>query len=387
MNTKAGKPEKSARVLTLHAMIHVVLAWSAAGFMVFGLIGTWFLLSLGVVFILGRFLSTLIHEIGHAIGALLVGWRIVVITVWPFAFHAPSFSIVASSRVNTHDGGGFVSAVPPSPASDTTHRYVVFVLLGPLASLAATLWLAFTAFGPPQLTHTLSDYGTPLPIGFRSPELARTMFCFLIAMALLNLDVFLRTAIPVSASAQRANDARLILNALRTRRHARYGVAGWIGEMVRFKTRFRNIPDWMYAHARGAEPIEGVDASMHDGIDVSRALDARNVDAVHARARIEHYRANHESNDWLITCDAWLAVIHEDNLPHAEAMLASLKGQSNNTALLAATRAAVAARHGRTSEVEKELALMEAELKKQSPFPNPTFRDIRKTVEKLARAH
>lgn len=365
----------------LRYYIHQLILILAALFVIAGLFGSWLVVTSGFVVLAGVFLTTLIHEAGHATGALISGWRVVVFTSWPFAIHIPNRSIVTSRRLNNTDGGGFVFAVPPSQERDTDLRWIVFVLLGPMFTLATTVALMLIAFGPPP-SFTLTYGGALASTGFSSPEQHRIAFCLLIALALLNLRTFLNTAVP----SRQGNDAQLILNTLRKRPLARPNAERWIGLLVKFNIRLRNIPDWMFERAHRDAAVDA-QRKLHHGYEIARAFDATHVDPDAVRQLIDRYRATHGDNDWLMTSDAWLASVYDCDLPRAEAAIASLTGEYSEPAFLAATKAAIATRLGRDSEATGELTQMEAELKKRSPFPNPTFRDIRKTVEKLARAH
>lgn len=378
--TEAGRKTRplSMRVRRGVFLFNIVLAGL---FFVAGLAGS-SLLGFGFFLVpVGILLATLIHELGHAVGAVLAGWRVIVFTAWPFALHIPGRQLVMSKRLSTRDGGGFVFGVPRALDRDTPARWILFVLLGPLFSLTTAAVLLLIAFGPPQPSFAATDYGALAPVGL-SPDEHRLAFCFLVALAILNFDTFLNTAVPSFGSTS-ANDARMILTALR-HDGARPGANEWILNLLKFNVRLRDIPDWMYAEARRTTATEGGEPSYHDSLDIARALDAKRVDAAHVRRLVDRYRTDHGDNDWLLTSEVWLALIHEGDLPRAKASFALLKGQSNSAPLLAAVEAAVAAAEGRTADRDKELAKMEMLLKADSPFRNATFRDIRRQIEALA---
>lgn len=96
------------------------------------------LLFVGVL--IGGFASVLIHELGHAAGAWLVGWRVWIISVAGIVVrlgHAPRFS-----TNYMQDVGGYVFGSPPDRAADVAWRSIVFSAGGPLVSLIT---------GPPLL--------------------------------------------------------------------------------------------------------------------------------------------------------------------------------------------------------------------------------------------
>src|SRR5690349_15342004 len=87
------------------------------------------------------FTSTVIHEAGHAIGALIAGWRPIVVSAWPFAWHIPNNAIVIFGKGSGYDGGGYVAGVPRSLRQNTRARFGVFVAAGPLTSLVLAIAL------------------------------------------------------------------------------------------------------------------------------------------------------------------------------------------------------------------------------------------------------
>jgi len=320
--------------------------------------------------------STLIHEAGHVAGAIVSGWRVVVMTVWPVAWHGPTNSITISSAVSHQDGGGYVFAAPASRAAATRLRHIAVCLGGPIASLIMVV-LCYAWIQPPPPGET--GYASGFSIAGVSLE--RTWLLLILAFGLFNLRAFIVTIIPGRYKDGSASDGLQTLDTLTGKQVINGNWSGWIATLLRYNTRLRDIPAWMYEAARAEDAHDETAASLHDSWDIARALDARDVDARQARALIETYRTAHGDNDWLHTIDAWQAAIYEHDLPRAHAALAALKGQSNSHELLAATRAAVAAREGDPIAVANQLDRMELALLKQSPFPNATFQDIRRQIE------
>lgn len=119
---------------------------------------------------IGGFLSIVLHELGHAVGAWLSGWRVWIISAAPVSWrigHGLRFSTQLSGDV-----GGFVLGSPPTDASDSRWRSIVFSAGGPLASLitgpAFIYWLTTFPPGSWDAPHTAGLLGAALALGFHS---------------------------------------------------------------------------------------------------------------------------------------------------------------------------------------------------------------------------
>ncbi len=75
-----------------------------------------------------------VHELGHAIAAEIVGWRTWVFHAAPFAIRLRPFSIRIVGNMEGPDVGGFVLALPRTVAADTWQRQAWFTVGGPIAS-------------------------------------------------------------------------------------------------------------------------------------------------------------------------------------------------------------------------------------------------------------
>jgi hypothetical protein len=178
----------------------------------------------------GGFLSIAAHELGHAAGAWLVGWRVWIVSVLGVVVrpgHAPRLSTKLS-----HDVGGYVLASPPDAARDGGWRSIVFSAGGPLASvLTGPLFIFWLATLPRD------GWDTPLGAGVLG-----SMLSFGVAGA----SAALMTLWPSRGRDGRPNDMTMILEALSERAEpadAR-GVA-WAWSLFEHGVEPSALPQWM----------------------------------------------------------------------------------------------------------------------------------------------
>ena len=182
--------------------------WLLAGFGLVAVIGITAItsspghaLGAGLLFaglLAGGFLAVLVHELGHAIGAWLVGWRVWIISVTGIVVrlgHAPRFS-----TKYTRDVGGYVLGSPPDAAHDNRWRSIVFSAGGPLASLLTgplfIYWLA---------TLPRDGWETPMGAGALGAVLA---------FGIASSSSALLTLWPMRSRGGRPNDMGMILDTL-----------------------------------------------------------------------------------------------------------------------------------------------------------------------------
>jgi hypothetical protein len=109
--------------------------------------GVWWLALSTVVF--GPFAAILAHELGHALAAWAVGWRVWIVHAAPFAWRLRPLSLRLVGDYGGPDVGGFVLATPRLPEHDTKWRDAAIGAGGPLASWTLGLALiGLTATGP-----------------------------------------------------------------------------------------------------------------------------------------------------------------------------------------------------------------------------------------------
>lgn len=179
----------------------------------------------------GSFLAIAVHELGHALCAHLVGWRVWIISVAGIVVrlgHAPRFS-----TKYIRDVGGYVLGSPPDGALDTRWRSIVFSAGGPLASLLTgplfIYWLSTLPRG---------DWETPLGAG---------MLGAILAFGAASTSAAMATLWPMRSRSGRPNDMGMMLDELflRRPRTETQGVA-WAAALFGHGVEPSAWPRWMH---------------------------------------------------------------------------------------------------------------------------------------------
>jgi len=222
----------------------------------------------GLLFVgllVGGFASIVIHELGHAIAAWLVGWRVWIISALPVVVrlgHKPHFSTKLA-----HDVGGYVLGSPPTAKLDRPWRSAIFSAGGPIASLlTGPLFIYWLATMPPQ------NWEDPTKAGLLGVALAFGTYGTLSAAW---------TAWPARGWGGRPNDAMMIIMALREPKSSDEARgAGWAGALFEFGVEPSAWPEWMRdvvaraGHSPWAQSSAPVLAFMA-ALDANREADAR----------------------------------------------------------------------------------------------------------------
>jgi len=316
----------------------------------------------------GAFTGTVVHELGHAIAALICGWRIIVFTVRPFAWRIPAPDLVMARGQTFRQFAGFVTAVPGSAKTLTVGRWVAFIAGGPLASLVFALYLGGMAW-------VLWNGGAV------SPKIH-----FLVAIcagfAAHSAMVCIRTLVPRRGASFSSDGAKLLKALIKWEKLAEGRAGVWVIALMKYRIRPRDLPAWM-VEAVHAEPAG---ARIWNALEISRMLDGPAPDVAVVRGRLEAHRQIYGPSEWLCACDAFVAAMYEDDLARAERALGEWQGSRAIPELTAAALAAFNARLGNPDETRRYLDEMDRILRLASPFRDDCYGDIKRNVEGLLRA-
>lgn len=321
----------------------------------------------GLCLIVGAFVSTLVHEAGHAVAALARGWRIIAFVVRPIAWQVPNRDLVMLPRRFKQHSSGWLVTVPRQADPDAKAQWSTIIAAGPIASLALALIAFFVCW-------IFSDQPYRTGIAISSVALG-------LGLQALNACVF--TILP-STIAGVVTDG----DQWRALRRADSGYAlnrslKWCHTLLHYDVRLRDLPEWMLAGV-GEAPDRSADTlKWLATVRIGQVLDSSRVDALLARRLIDEFRAAHESSEWLAACDAYLAAMWEVDLDRARTSLAERADLPVTLAIFMAAEAAVAARAGEQGVARTKIKAMAATRRRESPFRDFTFGDIRAQIEAL----
>jgi hypothetical protein len=102
-----------------------------------------------VLILLAMFGAILLHEIGHVVGGLSVGFRFMLLVVGPLRVERePSGKLKVGLNKELASGGGLAALYPEDP-HDLVRRFAWVVAAGPIASaVTCALWVAIVAILP-----------------------------------------------------------------------------------------------------------------------------------------------------------------------------------------------------------------------------------------------
>ncbi|MCC6921259.1 MAG: M50 family metallopeptidase [Alphaproteobacteria bacterium] len=254
-----------------------------------------------VAFLCAAWLAVLVHELGHAIGGVISGWRVEAIAVWPFVVRIRPFRVQTYFRGASAEFGGFVRGVPP----DARPRYADFLFNagGIITNIVAWLIARDWALDHPHLL---------------SGSLA-AVFGF------VNVWVAIGNAIPFELDSGGASDGRHILQLIRGRAAQGIGAVGRLAMFAQDGVRPRDWPQSLVEAAEAASPEDrctGYAAMLLSG----RYMDEGRIADAHT-AMLECLKADPPSSvlKWhFIAGAAWFAARYERDAEAATGMLALL---------------------------------------------------------------
>lgn len=328
----------------------------------FGFYAAW------IAWVFSAFTAVLVHELGHAVAAVLCGWGIAVFAAGPVGLqvHNRDFAIIPRSRRT--EAEGFVMSLPLSSRVWTRERYAVIVGGGPAASLLQT------AVAIALAVHWAPSSGSGLDL-----------FALSSGFALASGATSLSTLTPGS----RVNGNADIQNFLRTLRTdelqwSRERALNWLFSLTKNKLRLRDLPHWMIEEAREQVGAIGGDLQRaYDSLIIGIVLDSPPVDRTDTRNRLDEFRRKYGGSAWLDSCDAYFTAVWEGDAAEARRRLWHGDGDEDMRPMILAADAAVSAREGDGRVARVLLAQMRDAVRKRSIFPDLTFRDIERQIEGL----
>jgi hypothetical protein len=333
----------------------------------------------------GNFVVTLVHEAGHAITAVALGWRVIAFVVRPFGIQLPNRNLAIVPRRFRAGFGGWITTVPRRREAGTRANWSAILAAGPIASLALAA-IAFVASATflaeaPHRVARLGDFSIDL---YTRPIVASGIA---IGLGIQSLQACLFAILPDYRDGVTTDGTRW--RALRKpgSNYEIYAPLRWLETLLNSKIRLRDRPGWILADVEATpwptEEVATMMARYRATIEIGTVLDSVPVDTLLARRLIDRFRAVHGTSHWLAGCDAWLAAAWEDDPDRARAVLAEHPGLSDIPQMTLAAEAAVAAREGDAAIAHARLDAMDKEIARSSPFRDLTFRDLRGYVETL----
>jgi hypothetical protein len=207
------------------------------------------------------------------------------------------------------------------------------------------------------------------------------IICF--AFGLQSMVSFINTIVP-DRRPERYNDASLFLDSLNATGQLRSEEPiTWISALASWQVRPRDIPEWLVAAARDRPLPESHSGYYLDSIDLARTFDAKDFDAKLAREKLDAFKAENGITEQLAAYDAWVAAIYENEPEEARFILEARPDIERAPTMMLAARAAIAAREGDFANAKTELANLERMLATNQLFRSPSWRMIRRQIERL----
>jgi hypothetical protein len=306
------------------------------------------------ILLFGSFVVVVVHELGHAIAAWMVGWRVWIIHAAPFVWRRNADSVLFAGNLGGPDLGGFVLATPRTQREDTKWRDCFVSAGGPLASwLMAAACICAAIFMGGGAFNDGSDWRAGL-----------------YALGLLSLAAAIGSSLPVF-SRHGGNDAMHILATLnrpagQARPHAENALFLW-----RYGVEPAEWDDELRSSVEAAryQPASAFVPGFFDFLTAVRADDP-------SAARIALATLSASAADSSTTIlEAYVQTAFEDDRDGADALLSSLRLSDVTTEDLVFrefTLAELARLDGDSEAARKRLEELKTQLSRQ-PFAQQPF--------------
>jgi hypothetical protein len=304
---------------------------------------------------IGWFQAIAIHEFGHVAAALLVNWRVWIVSAVPFCVRVHTPVALRPTSTMRQDAGGYVLTSPTSALRDTKLRSVAVTLGGPLASLMA--FIAFTAVG--------STSWSPA-VGHWPDASIQVIFAF----GIFSFAIALSSAWPVTAKDGRLNDGAKILATTRETRRSDHALQIAAG-LLQYGIEPSAWDDWL-RDAVVAHSTSPFGSPVGTYLGFALALDRHDLDAARAVVTNGQRQGGALAASVTNALQAYLAACVDENMVAAEAH--AINSGAGNWPEPAKFRelalVAILVASGETAQASTRLARFENDLR-HKPFPQP----------------
>lgn len=315
----------------------------------------------------GYFAGIAIHELGHAVAAILVRWRVLAIAIWPLAYHLPTRRIVRMRFGGKRELGGYVLAFPRLAETETPLHAAIVSLGGPIANIIAGI----VAVRVGVLAASAN--------GGEIAGFALVAFVF----ALLSLFLGLGALIPARFG-DHTSDGWDLLNLFRLGRRGMPSARQWLIELHQQAVRLADYPQWLIDRAMTDAAGDSEWEVWLSAFNIGCALDRFPVDVASARTMIDTYGECYGVTEWQSYWDVYLAAVWEHDGLRAANLLWEGEQEEYLAPLRLAAEASIAARLGDAEAMRTHLDAMDVAVAKDSSFTDLTYRDIRRRIEAIA---
>jgi hypothetical protein len=351
-----------AWALTFGLLQGLAFVWAFAGF--------WSSYPTGIRFLaipsllVAVWFVTLIHEIGHALATILVGWRVAAFAAGPLGIQLVNRQLAIIPESKRTEMEGFVLPVPATAAVFTRGRNALIDVAGPATSLAVAIVGIVIGISHEKAYNT----------GFDPAGLA-------LGVGVLSLIIAGHTILPLVPN-DRLVDGQRFLSRFRTEDALwrRYRAFSSLQTLTKYQVRLRDLPEWLLAEAKCAAESDADLTKAYESMVIGIVLDSAPVDATNARQLLDDFRAKYGGSAWLDSCDAYFTAVWEGDGERARERLWDGEPAGDMAPMQFAAEAAVQARLGDPRSARMLIAKMREAIRKRSAFPDPTFQDIERQI-------